>query len=174
MLTTALGGCPVQIVCTQRRTLRASASREATLSGRKRCRPVARDDVPHGLRGSLTHSIRHWPASACIPAPVLISAAHSDYTVKVIQSGQVSQHKLSLQALSAWTVRSPPRCRLVVGSSWVARPRVPIVVDVWEQEAATGLLTSLMWELECLLHEYLSYNWDRIDDLLQANEDALR
>ena len=31
-----------------------------------------------------------------------------------------------------------------------------------------------MWELECLLHEYLSFNWDRIDDLLQANEDALR
>ena len=42
------------------------------------------------------------------------------------------------------------------------------------QEAATVLLTSLMWELECLLHEYLSFNWDRIDDLLQANEDALR
>ena len=36
------------------------------------------------------------------------------------------------------------------------------------------LLTSLMWELECLLHEYLCYNWDRIDDVLQANEDALR
>ena len=36
------------------------------------------------------------------------------------------------------------------------------------------LLTSLMWELECLLHEYLCFNWDRIDDVLQSNEEALR
>jgi len=42
------------------------------------------------------------------------------------------------------------------------------------QEAATVLLTSLMWELECLLHEYLCFNWDRIDDVLQSNEEALR
>jgi hypothetical protein len=54
------------------------------------------------------------------------------------------------------------------------QPCLTLCCTLWQQEAATVLLTSLMWELECLLHEYLSFNWDRIDDLLQANEDALR
>ena len=42
------------------------------------------------------------------------------------------------------------------------------------QAAMTGLMTCLMRELECLLHEYLSYNWDRIDVVLDVNREALR
>ena len=38
----------------------------------------------------------------------------------------------------------------------------------------TGLMTTLMRELECLLHEYLSFNWDRINDVLDVNQEALR
>ena len=36
------------------------------------------------------------------------------------------------------------------------------------------LMMSLMHELEGLLHEYLSYNWDRVDSVLDANREALR
>lgn len=36
------------------------------------------------------------------------------------------------------------------------------------------LMMSLMHELEGLLHEYLSYNWDRVDSVLDANGEALR
>lgn len=36
------------------------------------------------------------------------------------------------------------------------------------------LMMSLMHELEGLLHEYLSYNWDRVDSVLEANREALR
>jgi hypothetical protein len=31
-----------------------------------------------------------------------------------------------------------------------------------------------MWELECVLHEYLSWNWVRVEDILAANAEALR
>lgn len=27
----------------------------------------------------------------------------------------------------------------------------------------------LMHEIECILHEYLSFNWDRLDDIYDAN-----
>lgn len=27
----------------------------------------------------------------------------------------------------------------------------------------------LMHEIECILHEYLSFNWDRVDDIYDAN-----
>ena len=38
---------------------------------------------------------------------------------------------------------------------------------------------ALMHEIECILHEYLSFNWDRVEDIYDANsvylsEDGLR
>lgn len=41
-------------------------------------------------------------------------------------------------------------------------------------EALRGVVRSLMHELECLLHEYLSYNWDRVEEVLDANRHLLR
>ena len=49
-----------------------------------------------------------------------------------------------------------------------------MVLCIWWQEAMVVLMMSLMHELEGLLHEYLSYNWDRIDSVLAANREALR
>ena len=31
------------------------------------------------------------------------------------------------------------------------------------------VVASLMHEIECILHEYLSFNWDRVEDIYDAN-----
>lgn len=36
-----------------------------------------------------------------------------------------------------------------------------------------GMVGALMHELEVILHEYLSFNWDRLDDILAANKHLL-
>lgn len=44
---------------------------------------------------------------------------------------------------------------------------------VAEAEAARSVVTSFMHEMECILHEYLSYNWDRADEIYTANEEGV-
>ena len=41
-------------------------------------------------------------------------------------------------------------------------------------DALREVVRGLMHELECLLHEYLSYNWHRVDEVLDANRHLLR
>lgn len=36
------------------------------------------------------------------------------------------------------------------------------------------IVGALMHEIECILNEYLSFNWDRLDDVLAANMHLLR
>ena len=43
-----------------------------------------------------------------------------------------------------------------------------------ETEAVRGVVAALMHELECILHEYLSFNWDRVDEIYEANKHLLR
>lgn len=43
-----------------------------------------------------------------------------------------------------------------------------------ELELVRGVVAALMHELECILHEYLSFNWDRVDDIYEANKHLLR
>ena len=43
-----------------------------------------------------------------------------------------------------------------------------------ELEAVRGVVAALMHELECILHEYLSFNWDRVDDIYDVNSHLLR
>ena len=42
-----------------------------------------------------------------------------------------------------------------------------------ESEAVRGVVAALMHELECILHEYLSFNWDRAEDIYDANKKLL-
>ena len=42
---------------------------------------------------------------------------------------------------------------------------------VEEAEAARSVVTSFMHEMECILHEYLSYNWDRADEIYAVNKE---
>lgn len=42
------------------------------------------------------------------------------------------------------------------------------------QEEMTALVGNLMRQLECLLHEYLSFNWDHADAMLRCNQGALQ
>ena len=41
-------------------------------------------------------------------------------------------------------------------------------------DALRGVVRSLMHEMECLLYEYLSHNWDRVEEVLEANKHLLR
>ena len=46
-------------------------------------------------------------------------------------------------------------------------------------KASLQVVGALMHEIECILHEYLSFNWDRVEDIYDANsvylsEDGLR
>ena len=43
-----------------------------------------------------------------------------------------------------------------------------------ELEAVRGVVAALMHELECILHEYLSFNWDRVEEIYEANKHLLR
>lgn len=41
-----------------------------------------------------------------------------------------------------------------------------------EKEGEEGVLQvvgALMHEIECILHEYLSFNWDRVDEVYEGN-----
>jgi len=45
--------------------------------------------------------------------------------------------------------------------------------------AHVQVVGALMHEIECILHEYLSFNWDRVEDIYDANsvylaEDGLK
>ena len=40
--------------------------------------------------------------------------------------------------------------------------------------ARPQIVGALMHEIECILNEYLSFNWDRLDDVLAANMHLLR
>lgn len=42
-----------------------------------------------------------------------------------------------------------------------------------ELHTVKGMVGALMHELEVILHEYLSFNWDRLDDILAANKHLL-
>lgn len=42
-----------------------------------------------------------------------------------------------------------------------------------ESEAVRAVVSALMHELECILHEYLSFNWDRAEDIYEANKKML-
>ena len=42
-----------------------------------------------------------------------------------------------------------------------------------ELEAIRAVVSALMHELECILHEYLSFNWDRAEDIYEANKKML-
>lgn len=42
-----------------------------------------------------------------------------------------------------------------------------------EAEAVRAVVAALMHELECILHEYLSFNWDRAEDIYDANKKML-
>lgn len=44
--------------------------------------------------------------------------------------------------------------------------------DFQEIEAVKAVVASFMHEMECILHEYLSFHWDRTDDIFDANRDA--
>lgn len=55
----------------------------------------------------------------------------------------------------------------VVGEKGGDRPKQ-------ETEAVRGVVAALMHELECILHEYLSFNWDRVDEIYEANKHLLR
>ena len=39
-----------------------------------------------------------------------------------------------------------------------------------EAEAVRAVVAALMHELECILHEYLSFNWDKAEDIYEANK----
>ena len=42
-----------------------------------------------------------------------------------------------------------------------------------ESEAVRAVVAALMHELECILHEYLSFNWDRAEDIYDTNKKML-
>lgn len=42
-----------------------------------------------------------------------------------------------------------------------------------ESEAVRAVVSALMHELECILHEYLSFNWDKAEDIYDANKKLL-
>lgn len=56
-----------------------------------------------------------------------------------------------------------------VGQAESPRPR-----RAAESENVRGVLCALMHELECILHEYLSFHWDRLDEIYDANRHLLR
>ena len=41
-------------------------------------------------------------------------------------------------------------------------------------DALREIVRTLMHEMECLLYEYLSHNWDRAEEVLEANKHLLR
>ena len=43
-----------------------------------------------------------------------------------------------------------------------------------EMEAVRNVVAVLMHELECILHEYLSFNWDQVEEIYDANKHLLR
>lgn len=45
-----------------------------------------------------------------------------------------------------------------------------VIPGMWSARAAVlQVVGALMHEIECILHEYLSFNWDRVDEVYEAN-----
>ena len=64
-----------------------------------------------------------------------------------------------------------------VSSSWTLLVVCPSFLHACaagtELHTVKGMVGALMHELEVILHEYLSFNWDRLDDILAANKHLL-
>lgn len=87
---------------------------------------------------------------------------HNDLTSKVVTVSKLSSmtaggYRHSMIAKAA---------EHAVGQKELADPN--------EVEAVRGVVAALMHELECILHEYLSFNWDRVVEIYNANKHLLR
>jgi hypothetical protein len=52
--------------------------------------------------------------------------------------------------------------------------RFSVSAGIWMRHSNNGcaiaqVVGALMHEIECILHEYLSFNWDRVEDVFEAN-----
>lgn len=98
------------------------------------------------------------------------TAQHSD---REHQQGACGQDACDGRVESCAVAKAKRRHR-EDGDGGCIEPAMPSSTPPRTMEALREVVRGLMHELECLLHEYLSFNWDRVDDVLEVNKHLLR